>query len=727
MFAGILLFCLAAPDDPLPATANESHNDALARYGAGLWQARRERLLTAAKSLEAAAKQDPDSTAALKELVSVYARIGREPEAIRAARSILEKNPTDADTAHKLSRLLADVGETADAVSFAKVAANHIDSSEWPEKTLAIYRDLAALEDRNGNAKGAVQAWRQALEFLTTKRKTLIDLAAFTPREIDVETADTLERLGKSLVKTGSPEQAAAVFQAAHKLYSDPGNLNDKQAAARLDWNLSSAFAGTNPAAALKHLEAFLQLKPQSAEPFERLVELHRAVGREGDVVATLEAHLSNDSRNVPLRAVLALEQTRDPATRKTGDDTFAGLLGVHKDAKILRLALKSCVETGRPARAIDFLDSAYSVLKTDDVKPDTLRTFAGDKARGLLEILFAEREWAAAVLRAGEDDLKAGRARTHQTWYALGVLAARYKKLDNAAVQYEQAIRTAPPNAQADAYTQLINVLRRNHKPAQLAAVCREGLRNTMLFPAFFNYHLALALADLGEADEAIATADKAIAQAGAADRLAIRSQKVYVLHRLEKWDDATALCKKLFAEFDESADRLRIRYLLATSHWGAKRYAESEAELRAILDADPDHTGACNDLGYHLAEQGRNLDEAERLVRRALAIDRMDRRRSGDPETESASYLDSLAWVLFRREKLAEARDLLVKASSMPDAATSGVVFDHLGDVQFRLGEKEKARAAWQEAEKLLAADSRGKRDGRLDDVRRKLKRFP
>jgi tetratricopeptide (TPR) repeat protein len=728
MFAGILLVILASPlDEPLPATANESHKDALARYGAGLWQARRERLLTAAKSLEVAAKQDPDSTAALKELVSVYARIGREPEAIRAARTIMEKNPTDADMAHKLSRLLADVGEVADAVSFAKVAAEHIDLTEWPEKALAIYRDLASLEDRNGNAKGSVRAWQQTLALLAGRRKSLIALAAFTPHELDVETADAYERLGKSLVKAGSAEQATTAFQSAHKLYSDPAKLNDKQAAARLDWNLSSAFAGTNPAAALKHLEAFLQLKPQAAEPFERLVELYRAAGRDAEVVAALEGYLSGDSLNVFLRAVLALEQTRDPVTRKAGDDTFTALLGVQKESKILRLALRSCVETDRPARAIDLLDSAYAVLKADEVKPSAARTLAADKARALLEILFAEKEWAAAVLRAGEDDLKAGRTRTHQTWYALASLAARHKKLDNAAVQYKQAIQTAPPNAQADAYTQLINVLRRNHKPVEIADVCRKGLQNTMLFPAFFNYHLALALADLGEADEAIATADKAIVQAGAADRLTMRAQKVYVLQRLEKWDDATALCKKLLGEFDESADRLRIRYLLATSHWGAKRYAESEAELRAILDADPDHTGACNDLGYHLAEQGRSLDEAERLIRRAIAIDRVDRRRSGDPEAESASYLDSLAWVLFRREKLTEARDLLVKASAMPDAANSGVVFDHLGDVQFRLGEKERARAAWKEAEKLLEADSRGKRDGRLDDVRRKLKRFP
>src|SRR5439155_20417517 len=127
MFAGIVLLALGAPPglevESLPPRIPEARKDALARFGAGLWQARRDRLLTAIKSLEAAAKEDPDSTAALKELISVYAQIGREPDAIRAARTVLEKEPHDADTAHALARLLSEAGEFGEALSFAQVAA----------------------------------------------------------------------------------------------------------------------------------------------------------------------------------------------------------------------------------------------------------------------------------------------------------------------------------------------------------------------------------------------------------------------------------------------------------------------------------------------------------------------------------------------------------------------------------------------------------------------------
>lgn len=731
MLVGILMLGLGAPPildaEPLLSRVPEARKDALARFGAGLWQVHRERLLTAIRSLEAAAKQDPDSTAALKELVAVYSKVGREPEAIRAARIVMEKDPHDADTAHALSRLLVDSGELAEALTFAKLAAEHVDASVRPEKALAVYRDLATIQDRTGNAAGAVAAQKLALELLTTKRKAIIALAAFTPSEVDEEAALTYERLGKALVKSGTAGAAAEAFREAHKLYSDTKRLNDSSAAARLDWNLSSAFAEKDPAVALRHLESFLKLQPQAVEPYERLVSLLNRTNRVGEVVPLLQKYAAREPKNQSLQAVLACEMSRDVAARPTADAAFTALLAATNDPKILRLIIRSHIETDRAVRAIEMLDIAYLLLKDDGAKMDAARTFAAERTRGVFEVLANETEWSAAVHRAAANDLRNGTKRTYQTWHALGVLAARQNRLDFAEVQFEEAVRLAPIDSQGDAYTQWIHVLRLIRKPEKIESVCREGLRSTMIFPAFFNYHLALALADLGKADEAVLTADKAIAQAGAADRLAIRLQKVSVLRRVDRWDDAIAMCKKLLGEFEDPVDRIRIRYVLASSYSGAKKLAESEAELRGILDVEPDHTGACNDLGYHLAEQGRNLDEAERLVRRAVSVDRADRRKSGDPELDNSAYLDSLAWVLFRRERLTEARELLEKVATMPNGIIDGVVWDHLGDVRFRLGEKEKAKSAWESAAKLLATEARGKRDGRLEDVKRKLKRLP
>jgi tetratricopeptide (TPR) repeat protein len=335
--------------------------------------------------------------------------------------------------------------------------------------------------------------------------------------------------------------------------------------------------------------------------------------------------------------------------------------------------------------------------------------------------------------LRAAGDDLKAGVKRAHGTYYFLGALASRHHKLELAALQFRQAVRGAPKESQVDAYSSLIHVLWLANKPREVEGVCRDGLGTPEVFVAevFFNFHLALALAEQGKGEAALAAADKAIQQAGDSDRLTVRLRRHLVLRVLGKWDEALEYGKKLAEEFDTAADRPKVRYAQAGAYWGAKKPAEAEALLRAILDDDPDNATACNDLGYHLADQSRNLDEAERLVRHAIATDHLDRRKAGSAEPESAAYRDSLGWVLFRQGKLVDAKVELEKAAALPEGAADPVVWDHLGDVLFRLNNKPKAKAMWEKAKELYEADvrasSRGRRDGRLDELKRKLARVP
>ena len=121
----------------------DDHKDAVARFGAAVWNLRRERLLTAAKQLEAAAKQDPNAATPKRELIRVYSQIGREPDAIRVAKELLERNPSDVDTAHALVRLYYSVGELKEAVAVAKQAIEIEMPIARADKAVAIYRDLS--------------------------------------------------------------------------------------------------------------------------------------------------------------------------------------------------------------------------------------------------------------------------------------------------------------------------------------------------------------------------------------------------------------------------------------------------------------------------------------------------------------------------------------------------------------------------------------------------------
>ncbi len=168
--------------------------------------------------------------------------------------------------------------------------------------------------------------------------------------------------------------------------------------------------------------------------------------------------------------------------------------------------------------------------------------------------------------------------------------------------------MKNAPEKAQVGAYSALLDVLWRAGDPKEVQRVCTDGLGrfDLRIAPVFFNFHLALALAEQGQEKAAVAAADQAILQAGDTDRLVVRLRRHKVLCVLGKWADAIDYGKKLLEEFDTPGDRPKVRYAQAGAYWGAKKSADAEALLRAILDDDADDAGACNDLGYHLAEQG-------------------------------------------------------------------------------------------------------------------------
>jgi tetratricopeptide (TPR) repeat protein len=112
------------------------------------------------------------------------------------------------------------------------------------------------------------------------------------------------------------------------------------------------------------------------------------------------------------------------------------------------------------------------------------------------------------------------------------------------------------------------------------------------------------------------------------------------------------------------------------------------SELFLKSI-ELDPRRAArACNYLGYMWADRNENLDEAEKLIRRALEL-----------EPDNGAYVDSLGWVLFRKGQYDAALAELLRAAELlqdPDA----VVFEHIGDTYEKLGRTAEAVLYWQKA---------------------------
>jgi len=125
-------------------------------------------------------------------------------------------------------------------------------------------------------------------------------------------------------------------------------------------------------------------------------------------------------------------------------------------------------------------------------------------------------------------------------------------------------------------------------------------------------------------------------------------------------------------------------------------------EKELKKAISLNPDYSEALNFLGYHYVENNKNLKEAERLIRRALKI-----------EPDNGAYLDSLGWLYFKRGKIKEAKEILSKASLL---LSDAVIFDHLGDVFFKMKDFKNARINWQESLNLDPGQENVKKKIRL-----------
>ena len=117
--------------------------------------------------------------------------------------------------------------------------------------------------------------------------------------------------------------------------------------------------------------------------------------------------------------------------------------------------------------------------------------------------------------------------------------------------------------------------------------------------------------------------------------------------------------------------------------------------AQMKALLALDPDHADALNFLGYTYAEQGVKLEEAEKLVARAVQL-----------RPENGYFLDSLGWVYFKKGDFVRAISALEKADVL--SGPEPTILEHLGDVYRSVQRPTDAAAAYRRALKAVDPDA-------------------
>ncbi len=143
---------------------------------------------------------------------------------------------------------------------------------------------------------------------------------------------------------------------------------------------------------------------------------------------------------------------------------------------------------------------------------------------------------------------------------------------------------------------------------------------------------------------------------------------------------------------------DNTDVLYMRAMLYEKMGKVPQLEQDLRRVLELEPNNIDALNALGYSLAEHTERYQEAYNLIKQALLLSPND-----------YYILDSMGWVLYKMGKYTEAITYLRKAHVLqhdPEVAA------HLGEVLWKNGDQQMAKAVWKKALKAFPDDEKLRR---------------
>jgi len=303
----------------------------------------------------------------------------------------------------------------------------------------------------------------------------------------------------------------------------------------------------------------------------------------------------------------------------------------------------------------------------------------------------------------------------------ALGRLLVEQKRSKEAIAIYEDIAKHTGGNADVLIALGLLHFQNQNFE--QAAVAFRKALKQRKDSRAGF--YLAASLESLGQQDKArelyqqIQKDDENFAEAQL--RMAamdLREERIdaslAILRQLIRNEpqradaysllSAALMRKKAYRQLLEetesalSLNNLPVQVLFnrAAAFEGLKQYSEAAGQIKRLFTIEPGNIEALNFLGYLYAEQGVQLDEAEKLIRRALK-----------QRPDNGYYLDSLAWVHYQRAEYDKA--LAVQREAVGLVPNDPVMHEHLGDMLWKSGKTDEARATWKDAIRLGHEDRR------------------
>lgn len=684
--------------------------------------------------LEQAQKLDPDSVAIARRLSRIYVgALGRPDKALEYGKKVLAVEPGDTDTLSRLVDYFNRKNDPAGAEALLQeVLANPKLDPHAPGRLLAEFELGRLYSGRIPQIAKAAEAYAKVMAALDDKsanRLSPLDQA----RILGNEPAAAYLNFGMVFLAAQKNELAVQAFERG--LVYDEENPQIPLLLAETLLKLNKAER------ALALVDRYIKRQPHSLEAYELMAKVLTLLKRDNEITPRLEEAARLDSKNVPLQYVLA-DRYRETGQIENADALYkklltsqptpqtyralaASLLKRKKAADLLKVICEAMtrpngLEAVTPQLQAAAADDALAEAMLDaglaqlSAKPPTLPrsafnvlTFIANPDRGINKTKRLERLVKLQQLLLEQNP-------SPQVYREIADTLRRMEQYAEAAKTLEQMMARYP-NEKSPRFLSVLSQFHRmaGHNDAALAAVQQA----VQLDPNDGESLVQLAnlLADSGKFDEAVEIYRKAIKNEPGNALYEVMFGGM--LTKFGRNDEAIKLFQDMLKRYATNEEIVKLAHSnLSIIYVNQGDYAKGEAELEILLQRLPDDAGVNNDLGYLYAEQGKNLEKAESMIRKAL---------QEDPENHA--YLDSLGWVLFKRGKVKEALAPLQKAVDLQKAAEKRgsqadvTIREHLGDVYLQLQEVDKARSIWLEAEQV--ASKTVPPDKRLPEIRKKL----
>ncbi len=388
-----------------------------------------------------------------------------------------------------------------------------------------------------------------------------------------------------------------------------------------------------------------------------------------------------------PKKAIEIIEKMPDDPATRPFRNLHAGLIAkLSGNADEALILIKSAYENDRNGilTADIYARSLYALGKKDEVKA-VYQDIAKILPRHPLVRDALERLGAGKPL---EDRIKNEKNGAAEVLFGLGSAVTRDGDELSSLIYLRLATWLQPDHASANV---AIAETYERMKQLDSAVSAYEKVQTDSPLRVSADIQRALDLEQLNRSDEAIALLKQTNA------RLTDHTEPLIALGNIYR-------SKKAFAEAAEAySGALQSIGAPNQSHWSIyysrgiayerlKRWPEAEADFRKALELSPEQPLVLNYLGYSWIEQNSNLDEAFRMLRRAV-----------EQRPTDGYIVDSLGWAFYRLGQYDNALQLMEKAVQLK--AADPTVNDHLGDVYWRMGRKLEAKFQWNHARDLGA----------------------